>query len=159
MITTKHGHKFKTSGIYYMTSYAKVKGRSSKKQNQFKKSVNGNTFSMMRHDVVHGKEIERLSLAAKWVLMKMIGFYSKGNNGDLSAPLNKSKEIFQLSAPGLKKALDELISAEFLEVTRQGGKNQCSLYALTCFPLNDVNKAGIALKATDRPSDKWKKSF
>ena len=142
-----------------MKSYAERKGRSSKKQNQFKKSVNGSTFSMLRHDVVLGQEIEPLSLAAKWVLMKMIGLYNKGNNGNLSAPLNKSKEIFQLSAPGLKKALDELIAADFLEVTRQGGKNQCSLYALTCFSLNDVNKAGITLKATDRPSEKWKKSF
>ena len=122
-----------------MKSYAERKGRSSKKKNEFKRFTNGSTYSMLRHD------------------MKMIGLYNKINNGDLSAPLNKAKETFGLSKPGLKKALDELSEADFLEVTRQGGKNQCSLYALTCFPLNDVNKAGISIKATERASDKWKK--
>ncbi|MGF7453987.1 hypothetical protein [Pasteurella bettyae] len=76
-----------------MKSYAERKGRSSKKQNQFKKSVNGSTFSMLRHDVVLGQEIEPLSLAAKWVLMKMIGLYNKGNNGNLSAPLNVTNHL------------------------------------------------------------------
>lgn len=140
-----------------MKSYAERKGRSSKKKNEFKRFTNGSTYSMLRHDMINSKEVGQLSLAARWVLMKMIGLYNKINNGDLSAPLNKAKEIFGLSKPGLKKALDELSEADFLEVTRQGGKNQCSLYALTCFPLNDVNKAGISIKATERASDKWKK--
>ena len=114
-----------------MKSYAERKGRSSKKKNEFKRFTNGSTYSMLRHDMINSKEVGQLSLAARWVLMKMIGLYNKINNGDLSAPLNKAKETFGLSKPGLKKALDELSEADFLEVTRQGGKNQCSLYALT----------------------------
>ena len=142
-----------------MKSYAERKGRSSKKQNQFTKAVNGSTFSMLRHDVANDTRFISLSNSAKVAFLHLLARYDGKNNGDLCAPLNRAKEYFGLSSQGLKNALDELVSFELLQITRQGGKNQCSLYALTCFPLNDVNKAGIFIKATERPSDKWKKSF
>lgn len=141
-----------------MTSYAQIKGRTGKNKSKLIKGLNGSSFTAQRHDVTTSPEIMALGLAAKWVFFRLSSKYNRKNNGDLSAPLNKAKEEFNLTGQSLKNALDELIAAGFLEITRQGGKNQCSLYALTCFPLNDVNKAGIALKATDRPSDKWKKS-
>lgn len=142
-----------------MKSYAERKGRSSKKQNQFKKSVNGSTFSMLRHDVANDTRFISLSNSAKVAFLHLLARYDGKNNGDLSAPQSRSKQEFNLSAPSLRTGLKELEQNGFIETTRQGGKNQCSLYALTCFPLNDVNKAGIFIKATERPSDKWKKSF
>lgn len=39
----------------------------------------------------------------------------------------------------MRRALKELEDAEFLIVGRQGGKNQCSLYALTCFRIDDCD--------------------
>lgn len=138
-----------------MGSYPKSKGRKEKNQ-AFKKNTNGNTFTMLRHDVVNDPRFIKLSNSAKVVFLHLLARYDGKNNGDLSAPLNRAKEIFGLSSQGLKNALDELISFKLLQVTRQGGKNQCALYALTCFKLNDVNKAGIFIKATERPSDEWK---
>lgn len=142
-----------------MKSYAERKGRSSKKQNQFKKSVNGSTFSMLRHDVANDTRFISLSNSAKVAFLHLLARYDGKNNGDLCAPQSRSKQEFNLSAPSLRTGLKELEQNGFIETTRQGGKNQCSLYALTCFPLNDVNKAGIFIKVTERPSDKWKKSF
>lgn len=51
-------------------------------------------------------------------------------------------------------ALKELEDAEFLIVSRQGGKNQCSLYALTCFRIDDC---GHDLPSTSRAPDDWKR--
>lgn len=142
-----------------MASYAQIKGRASKNQNELKKSLNGNTFTPLRHDVINSAEFMALSTSAKWVFIKLCSMYNRFNNGDLSAPQDKAQEIFALSSKTLKKALDELIKTDFLQVTRVGGKNQCSLYALTCYKLNDIQKGNILLvKETQRPSDDWRKS-
>lgn len=61
-----------------------------------------------------------------------------------------------MSDKTLKNGLKELVEAEFLEITRQGGRNQCSLYALTCFPINETSKQRLELKAKPT-SDKWRK--
>lgn len=141
-----------------MASYPERKGRNGKNQ-AFKKSTNGNTFTMLRHDLVNDPRFIKLSNSAKVAFLHLLAKYDGKNNGDLCAPLNRAKECFGLSSQGLKNALDELVSFKLLQVTRQGGKNQCSLYALTCFKLNDVEKAGIFIKSTERPSDEWKKTL
>lgn len=138
-----------------MASYEKNKGRA-ENIGKLKQALNRSTFTPLRHDLINSEQFKNLSLAAKSVFFHLLGKYNRLNNGDLSAPLNRAKEEFNLSIRGLSLALNELIERNFLEVTRIGGKNQCSLYALTCFPLNDVNKSGIFLKATKEPSDKWK---
>ena len=139
-----------------MTSYARKKGRESRKRSELKKSLNNSTFTALRHDVINSLRFLSLSNSAKVTFLHLLAKYNRKNNGDLSAPQSRAKEEFNLSAPSLRMALKELEQNGFIETTRQGGKNQCSLYALTCFPLNDINKTGIALKATNNPSDKWK---
>ena len=79
-----------------------------------------------------------------------------GNQGINARDVHRLLKVGRDYSKWIKARINQ---AGFIETTRQGGKNQCSLYALTCFPLNDVNKAGIFIKATERPSDKWKKSF
>ena len=141
-----------------MTSYAERKGRGVKRS-ELKKSINDSTFTALRHDVINNPRFLGLSNSAKVAFLHLLAKYNRKNNGDLSAPQSRSKQEFNLSAPSLRTGLKELEQNGFIETTRQGGKNQCSLYALTCFPLNDVNKAGIFIKATERPNDKWKKPF
>ena len=138
-----------------MASYAKSKGRA-EDVGKLKQALSRSTFTPLRHDLINSEQFKNLSLAAKSVFFHLLGKYNRLNNGDLSAPLNRAKEEFNLSKRGLQKAIEDLNEHHFLEVTRVGGKNQCSLYALTCFPLNEVNKEGIFLKATREPSDKWK---
>lgn len=140
-----------------MADYATKKGRSSKHKDKLKQSLNGSTFTALRHDVINSPEYLALSLSAKSVFIHLLAKYNRINNGDISAPQNRAKEEFNLSSRGLKKALEELINANFIEVTRQGGKNQCSLYAITCYPLNNIVKTGLVQAETHKPSDKWRK--
>lgn len=139
-------------------SYSKTKGRGSG-QSEFQKSLNGNTFTPLRHDLINSEEFTALSLSAKWVFVKLCSTYNKYNNGDLIAPQNKAKDFFGLSSRTLKLALDELVNANFLEITRQGGKNQYTLYALTCYRFNTIKKGNVTiLEETLRPRDSWKKN-
>lgn len=139
-----------------MANYAQRKGRESKKREELKKQLSGSTFTPLRHDVVNSPQFLVLSLSAKWVFIRLCGKYNRLNNGDLSAPLTQAKEEFNLSTQGLKNALDELVKTKFLEITRQGNKKLCSLFALTCYPLNEINKAGLFLQSTSKPKDSWK---
>lgn len=150
------GRNLRLKQVHYMASYPQKKGRSGQHLKELKKALNNSKFTALRHDVINSDEFLSLSLSAKVVFIHLLGKYNRLNNGDLSAPLNRAKEEFNLSSRGLKNALTELIEKYFIEVTRIGGKNQCSLYALTCYPLNEVNKTGVFLKATERASDKWK---
>ncbi len=144
--------------VYYMASYPQKKARSGQHIKELRKALNNSKFIPLRYDVVTSDEFLNLSLSAKVVFIHLLGKYNRLNNGDLSAPLNRAKEEFNLSKRSLQKAIEELNEHNFLEVTRAGGKNQCSLYALTCYPLNEVNKAGVFIKATERASDKWKRT-
>ncbi|MDP8162195.1 ArsR family transcriptional regulator [Pasteurella skyensis] len=128
-----------------------------KRQDEFSRSVNGATFTPFRHDLARSEEFKNLSPTAVKVFTILLGKYNGKNNGDLSAPLNQSKEVFNLSDKSLQKGINELIKYKFIELTRQGGKNQCNLYALTCLPINSL-RSKIDLIPSQRPSDKWKKA-
>ena len=152
------GRNLRFKQVYYMASYPQKKARSGQHIKELRKALNNSKFIPLRYDVVTSDEFLNLSLSAKVVFIHLLGKYNRLNNGDLSAPLNRAKEEFNLSKRSLQKAIEELNEHNFLEVTRAGGKNQCSLYALTCYPLNEVNKAGVFIKATERASDKWKRT-
>ncbi|WP_262508732.1 hypothetical protein, partial [Ursidibacter maritimus] len=136
----------------------RIKHKKSNKK-ELKNKLNGNTFVPLRTDLVNSPSFITLSNAAKVVFIHMLGKYNGKNNGDISAPQNKAKSLFNLSPRGLKLALDTLIDKNFIEITRQGSKNRCSLYALTCFPMNNINKHDIYLKETHKPSDRWKSNL
>jgi hypothetical protein len=56
----------------------------------------------------------------------------------------------------LHKAKNELIEKDVIIVTRQGGLNKCSLYAVTWFQIDECNgKLDVALSTT--PPVNWKK--
>jgi len=56
-------------------------------------------------------------------------------NGDLSAAPSVMRAKGWTSNATRKAALDELIAAKLVCVTRQGGRRQCSLYAVTLWPM------------------------
>lgn len=120
-----------------MPSYAKAKGRSNRRG--LRKSLNGATYTPLRHDVINSPEFIKLSPSAKAVFIHLLAKYNGFSNGQLTALQDKSSVTFGISPRTLKTALDELIAADFVEVTRHGGRNQCSLYGLTCFPLSASN--------------------
>jgi hypothetical protein len=55
----------------------------------------------------------------------------------------------------LARRLKELVHFGLIEMTRQGGLNRCSLYALTWRPIDDC-KGKLDCAATKNASGKWK---
>jgi hypothetical protein len=59
------------------------------------------------------------------------------------------------SQGSVHKALTELLALGFIEQTRQGGKNQCSLYAVTWLAIDDC-KGKLDVNPTRVASNLWK---
>lgn len=69
-------------------------------------------------------------------------------NGDLTATPGVMRARGWTSEPTLKAAVQELLNAGLLILSRQGNKRRCSLYALTPWPLDcDLSKIDITQNA------------
>lgn len=135
-----------------------------KRKKKVQDLTNGNTFSVVRHDLVNSEEYFRLSNRAKALLLDLIGRYNRLNNGDISIAYSQMKKRGWSSETTLRSAIKDLIDARFILLSRQGGRNKtCSLYALTFFPINEIrdknNKLKIDLAPTRRPPDYWKDEY
>lgn len=84
------------------------------------------------------------------------------NNGDLSITHKMLKEEFNvsMSKSTLSNSLKRMIDKGFIIKTRQGGKNMCSLYALTYMKIGDIKgadgKRKIDYPPTEAPSNDWR---
>lgn len=138
------------------TDREKLKGRRTRAT--LSQKLNGSTFTPLRHDLINSLEFNRLSSPAKIVFFCLLGKYKGNNNGDLELPqtVEQAKQI-GISDKTLKNGLKELLETEFIELTRQGGRNHCSLYALTCYPVDEISKQGLTIKSR-ATSDRWKKT-
>lgn len=77
------------------------------------------------------KKFRALSPYARMLLQEMMYDYRGFNNGDLSATWSIMHQRGFRSRATLHKATKELLAAGLIVQTRQGGRNNCSLYALT----------------------------
>ena len=112
-------------------------------------------YHITRHDMVNSPEFTALSGNAVKVSIKLMAQFRDFNYGDLSAPQNKAKELFGLSKRTLKTSLDELIESGFIVTTRQGHNNQCSLYAVTCWAIDQCG-GKINIEPTQNPLNSWR---
>ena len=78
-----------------------------------------------------------LSPRATKLFLDLAGQYNGYNNGDLSLARSLLKDRGWTSHDMLNRARDELLERRILVETRKGGRNRCSLYALTCYEIND----------------------
>lgn len=96
----------------------------------------GGSFCALPHSIFRSTEdrpapAARLSRSARALLVDLAMQFTGGNNGNLTAaPAIMSRYGWQ-SRGTLSAALAELIAEGFIEVTRQGGRNRASLYAVT----------------------------
>ncbi|MES9933558.1 MAG: hypothetical protein ABW162_12165 [Candidatus Sedimenticola sp. PURPLELP] len=84
--------------------------------------------------------------------------FAKGgpsNNGDISITWSIMKNRGWKSKETLKNAINELEDYGFIKLTRQGGRNRCSLYAMTWWAINECN-GKLDIKETRIPSNEWK---
>jgi len=97
-----------------------------------------------------------LSPNAKVLLVEFCYQYNGYNNGDLSAAFSVLQKRGWRSKGTVSRALKELRKAGWIILTRQGGKNQCSLYAIT-FKAIDECSGKHELKPTNIAPGDWKK--
>jgi hypothetical protein len=96
-----------------------------------------------------------LSHMAAHLLDNLTAQFNGTNNGDLSAAPKIMKLYGWNSQGSIHKALAELLALGFIEQTRQGGKNQCSLYAVTWHPIDECN-GKLDVQPTKVASNLWK---
>ena len=121
-----------------------------------KKNKNVESFLSLPHILLNSAAYSKLSAHAVKLLVDISAEFKGINNGDLSATFNSLKKKNWHSKGTLNKAIKELKEFGFIEVSRQGGRNKCSLYALTFRQVNVCN-GKLDIKHTDKPSNLWKK--
>lgn len=107
------------------TDRGRVKGRKS-----------GGTFAALPHHIFRASgdqapPVARLSNSARLLLVDLCQQLNGRNNGNLSAAPKILEPYGWTSRGTLDAALVELVAAGFLVQTRQGGRNRCSLFAVT----------------------------
>lgn len=126
---------------------------------KFKKKKNkvGGRFLALPHAVINSGNFIALSAKAVKLLMDIGVQYAGGNNGDLQATWSYMKTRGWKSRDTLNAALQELLHYGFIEKTRQGYMNVCSLFALTWRPIDDrTEKYDAGVRQTYVASHQWK---
>lgn len=108
------------------------------------------------HCVIRSDGYAKLSAHAVKLLNDMLSQYYGSNNGDFHATFSLLKNRGWKSKGTLNKAIKELIASGFIEVSRQGGRNKCSLYAVTFYAIDDC-KGKLDIQATNKPTSLWRK--
>lgn len=121
-------------------------------------------FTPMPWNFLRSKEMERLSSTGKALLFEFLSQYNNANNGDLQAAFSVLKDRGWKSSSTLRRAIDELLEARIVILTRQGGRGGvCNLYALTFYSIDDcLDKNGfskINRSPTSKPLGWWRDEF
>lgn len=109
------------------------------------------SFLGIPHPVIDSQAYKSLNGWAVKLLIDIAAQYKGSNNGDLCAAWSVMRERGWKSPGTLHKALSALLDAGLIEQTRQGGRNRCSLYAITWRPIDEC-KGKLDVKPTQGPS-------
>ncbi|HHA2740081.1 TPA: hypothetical protein ACOFBV_001276 [Stenotrophomonas maltophilia] len=114
----------------------------------------GSPFFMIEHRISDSPEFGRLSGNAVKLLLELARQYRPGRNGDLSIPWSMLSTRGWKSKATVHSSKLELLAAGWIIETRKGGKNMCSLYALTYYAIDESEKHLEA--ATVTPPNLWR---
>lgn len=105
--------------------------------------------------VLKSPEYAALSTKAVKMLLDLSYQYEGASNGNMRLTWGRMKKCGWKSKQTIERARDELLAADFLTVTRQGGSHKETLYALTFFAIDDVKD--IDAEPTNKPTSCWNK--
>lgn len=130
--------------------------RNNKKTKPKHKTENGAYIPVPRI-CLQSNSLAKLSPYAKALLLDLMSQYNGFNNGDLSVAWKLMKKRHWKSERSLNNAKKELLQNGWLIITRQGGRNKCSLYALTLYHIDEDKKKKYDpdIKATNSPPGGW----
>ncbi len=101
-----------------------------------RKGERSDTFVRMLHIVLCDETFKSLTPIAHKTLNYLASQCNGYNNGDLDiCEKNAKKRDLRMSAASLRRGAKELLDAGFIELTRQGGRNRNSLYALSWYDI------------------------
>lgn len=89
------------------------------------------SYSQIPHCIQRTEKYTRLSSWAVKLLVDLLIQKNGWNNGDLSAAWSLMQHRGWRSKSTLHEATKELLEVGFIVLTRQGGRNKCSLYGVT----------------------------
>ena len=126
-------------------------------QTRFKskgRSENG-SFVAMPHRVLECEPYTKLSAKGVKLLVDLFAQFRGSNNGDLGMAWTVMKKRGWRSRDTLNKACKELVQNGFIVRTRQGGRHQCNLFAVTWLPIDDC-KGKLDCPSTTVAPGYWK---
>ena len=129
------------------TSRRRAKGR-----------LDSGSFVAMPHAILRSNSYAKLSAPAVKLMLDLYGQYKGSNNGDFAMAWSMMNKCGWRSKDTLYRARDELVEKGFVVQTRQGGKHQCSLYAVTWQPIDECN-GKLECSPTRTALGYWKKGF
>jgi hypothetical protein len=114
------------------------------------------SFVQFPHYMLRSPQFQQLSARACKVLFYLAAQYKGKNNGDLQATYTLAKSAGIRSAANLRAGTVELEEAGFIVKSRNGGRNSCSLYALTWFPVDDCKGKLENIAASHIATNAWR---
>lgn len=107
-------------------------------------------FVMLDHALLNSPRYLGLSYKAKILLTDALVQFNGNNNGDFCLTLSVMKQRGWCSNDTLGRATKELIDANLLVLTRQGGRNKCNLYGVTWIEIHECG-GKLDIKPTPTP--------
>lgn len=105
--------------------------------------------------VLRSEAFARVSAHAVKLLMDLLSqLKTQEQNGDMTAAWTTMVRRGWKSRDTLNKARKELESTGFIELTRQGGRHKCSLYAVTFFAIGYCD-GKLDVSRTSSPRGDW----
>lgn len=126
-----------------------------KKRERFKGRRESGSFLALPHDCLNHENFFKLSPHSVKLLVDLATQYKGSNNGDLCLTWSMMEKRGWRSQSTLDKSRRELLHFGWIELTRQGGRNQPSLYAITWQSIDEC-KGKLDVTETRVASGKWK---
>ncbi len=115
----------------------------------------GGTFTRLPHAVQDSENYSNCGKSARALLADLIRHFNGKNNGDLCAAVTTLRPYGWTRGETISHLLRELRHYGLIKLTRQGGLNTPSLYALTWEPINEC-KGKLDCKPTITAPGDWK---
>ena len=114
-------------------------------------------FVQVFHHLIDSENYRSLSPRAVKLLIDVLRFYNRRNNGDLAITPKLMKPMGWTSNDQLAKATIELEHYGFLKKSRQGGRHVCNLFAVTFYPVNECD-GKHELTPSKIPTNEWQEA-
>lgn len=120
------------------------------------------SFVALPRDVLRSHTYANLSPTANKLLSDLLSQYTGNNNGDLCAAMTLMKLRGWSSNCQLTKSRNELLLKGLVAQSRQGGRNNPTLFSVTFYSIDECRnkKTGLSrheVLATSKPANTWKK--